>query len=574
MSRPYLKIAAQYMADIESGKIPACKWVKLAVQRQRNDLKKAKTARYSYKFDEKKAERVCKFIEKLPHTKGKWARKDPKSPASNLIKLEPWQIFNLTTVFGWVKKKTKTRRFTTVYEEVPRKNGKSIKLAGVGLYMLTADGEYGAEVYSGATTEKQAWEVYRPAKLMAERAAGFKAHYGLSIFAKSISRQEDMSRFEPIVGDPGDGSSPSCALVDEYHEHDSSNLLDTMVTGMGARDQPLAWIITTSGYNVGGPCYQMRSDMMKMLEGVYDLDDTFAIIYTIDDNVDWTTPEALRMANPNFGVSVSEEFLLSEQKKAIQSAHLQNKFKTKHLNMWVSAKTAFFNLQHLSKCEDFALSIEPFRNEQAVASVDLSSKIDICVRLLLFRRMIDDQWHYYAFPRFYLPEETADDPGNQRYWGWVNDGHIVKTPGGMIDIDVIEDDLRADAETYELLEAAYDPWNASQMAGHLLDEGLNMVEVRATVQNFSDPMKQLEALIRVGRFHYDGNPVLRWMFSNVVAKMDNKDNVYPCKEKPENKIDGVVAIIMALGRMLANEGETGNIYEERFRRGEPMIRMI
>lgn len=547
----HVQAANNYIKSVLSGKKPACKWEILACQRQKNDLEASKKPSYPYRFDKDKAEKICKFIENLPHTKGIWAARN------ELIKMELWQSFLYTTVYGWVNKVTGFRRFREAYIEVPRKNGKSILGAGTGNYMFCADGEFGAEVYSGAATEKQAWEVFRPAKLMVERDLEMKDHFGIQINAKTLNIPSDMSRFEPVIGKPGDGASPSCAIIDEFHEHDTDALYSTMKTGMGSRSQPLAWIITTAGSNLAGPCYALRGDITKILEGSYDAPDVFGIIYTIDDTDDWTTEAALIKANPNYGVSVSSEFLLSEQKKAIQSAHAQNNFKTKHLNIWCSAKSAYYNLQELAKCADPKLDELDFAGEECIIGLDLASKVDIAAKAKLFLR----DGHYYAFMRLYIPEDTANDPRNKMYLAWSHDKYLAITPGSMIDYDYIEDDIRDDAVKHTIKEVPYDPWNATQLAGHMMNENIEMVEYRMTVQNFSEPMKRLDALIKAGRFHYDGNPVLTWMFSNVTGKLDNKDNVFPCKERVENKIDGCVAIMAALGRWIVQDDNGGSSYE-------------
>lgn len=560
--------ANRYISDVLDGTIPACRYVKLACQRQVDDLKASKLAPFVYRFDETAAERICKFLEVLPHTKGVWAAR------GEMIHLEPWQQFIFTTVFGWVHKATGFRRFREAYIEVPRKNGKSIIGSGIGLYMFAADKEHGAEVYSGASSEKQAWEVFRPAKLMMERDAELREGLGVQVNAKTLNCPSDMSRFEPIIGKPGDGSSPSCAIADEFHEHATDDQVSTMITGMGARSQPLMLYITTSGANLGGPCYAKRGDVIKTLEGTYDAPDVFGIIYTLDPVDDWTTPEALRKANPNFGISVSEEFLLAEQRKAIQSAHLQNNFKTKHLNIWCSSSAAYFNMQSLEACIDPELNIEDFRGEQAMVAVDVGSKIDISGMPALFRRKIGSDWHYYAFCRAYCPEETAWDPKNKQYQGWVNSGLLTATNGNVIDYEQIEKDNLEWAGQFEILEEAFDPWNAAQFALRMANEGLPMVEVSQNVRSHSAPMKELDALIRAGRFHFDGSPLLKWMFSNVVAKVDANDNVFPRKERNENKIDLVVAIIMALGRWIVQEGDGGSVYDERCSSGGDIFRSI
>lgn len=228
----------------------------------------------------------------LPHTKGKWARE------RRLLKLEPWQLFIFCSVFGWVSKKSGLRRFREVYCEIPRKNGKSVIVAGIALHMLCGDGEFGAEVYCGATTEKQAWEVFRPARLMMLKTPELVEYAGVEIHARSLAMPEDGSRLEPIIGDPGDGSSPSCSLVDEYHEHESDALYETMLTGMGAREQPLIFTITTAGSNIAGPCYEKRKQICAMLENSVANDELFGLIYTLDEQDDWARAAGIEEGQP------------------------------------------------------------------------------------------------------------------------------------------------------------------------------------------------------------------------------------------------------------------------------------
>ncbi|MGR0187231.1 terminase large subunit domain-containing protein [Azospirillum aestuarii] len=230
-----MELAERYIDGVLSGAIPACKWVKLACQRHRDDLKADNSADWPYRFDPAKAEKVCKFIELLPHTKGKWRKRDPLNPTAHLLRLEPWQCFIVCMVFGWVRKSDGFRRFRQVYVEVPRKNGKSALVAAIGIYMLCADGEEGAEVYAGATTEKQAWEVFGPAREMLINRPDVKDRAGISVNARNISIIAKAAKFEPVIGKPGDGASPSASITDEFHEHATSEQFDTMVTGMRSR---------------------------------------------------------------------------------------------------------------------------------------------------------------------------------------------------------------------------------------------------------------------------------------------------------------------------------------------------
>ena len=321
-----------------------------ACARHLKDLEKSRAKAFPYRFDAKAASLPCRFIEKLPHVRGQWAR--PKQGEASTIRLEPWQIFIVVSIFGWVNKGTAFRRFLEVYIKVPRKNAKSTLAAAIGLYLLCLDREFGAEVYSGATTERQAMEVFRTAWAMTRATPELKKYFGVESAVKSLFIPEDGSRFQPLVGDPGDGMSPSCAIIDEYHEHPTSLLLDTMQTGMGAREQPLVLIITTAGSSVEGPCHTLEREVEKMLDGRMVNDRRFGIIYGIDKEDDWKSELALRKANPNFGISVFEAFLKEQLAGALRSPHSQNRFKTKHLNVWVNAATGWMNMARWDACAD------------------------------------------------------------------------------------------------------------------------------------------------------------------------------------------------------------------------------
>ncbi len=562
-SYPFVNEANQYARDVTKGKIPACRYVIQACQRHLDDLAKEKSAKFRFRFDKDKAERAAKFIQLLPHTKGEWAFK------RELIALEPWQLFVVCVAFGWVRKGSGLRRFREVYTEIPRKNGKSAISAGVALYCFAADNEFGAEVYSGATTEKQAWEVFRPARLMAKRTPFLLERWGIEVNASNLSIPADGARFEPLIGNPGDGQSPSCAVVDEYHEHDADDLYTTMVTGMGARKQPLMWIITTAGYNIDGPCYDKRREVIEMLAGTVPDDELFGIIYTIDEGDDWTDPKVLAKANPNMGISVYADYLLTQQVKAIKSARFANKFKTKHLNVWVSAKTAYFNLERWNACEDRSLSLDQFEGHECILAFDLARKLDMNSMARIFWRDIDGRRHYYCVsPQFWVPEDTVNNTDNrrlaERYQKWQNLGELTGTDGAEVDYREILEEAKEAQRYSNVLETPLDPTGATALAHQLADEGMSPITITQNYQNMSAPMKELEAAIQSGRFHHDGNSLMTWCIGNVIGKNlpGNDDMVRPVKESADQKIDGAVALIMAIGRAMVPDREDGrSIYE-------------
>lgn len=551
---PNVDIANKWAKLVIADKVPACKWVKLACQRHLDNLKQQKDKDFAYRFDAKLAEKKIAFIELLPHTKGEWAMKRLR------ISLEPWQKFGIACTFGWVRKKDGYRRFKESYWEVPRKNGKSAIAAGVALNMFANDGEFGSEVYAGATTEKQAWEVFKPARLMAIRSPEFIEAAGILVNAGSLELPHDGSVFEPIIGDPPDGQSPHCAVIDEYHEHATSAMYDTMQTGMGARRQPLIFTITTAGFNVEGPCYDLRQRVQDMLLGVVPDDELFGYIWTIDDGDDWTDPKVLAKANPNFNVSVYPDALQSQQRRAIQYASKQNAFKTKHLNVWVSAKSAFFNMEKWNACKDESLVFRDFLDDACMICVDLASKIDIAARINLFYRIIDGKIHYYSVsPRFYLPYDTVyngeEKQVTERYQKWLNQELLIVCDGFENDLNEIAADILQDAETMRVQEVPYDEWGGFQIARTIEDAGFDAVKIPKTTKTFSPAMKELEAAIAGGRFHHDGNPILSWMVGNVVSKKGANDTDFPHKEKSFKKIDGCVAVLMGISRIMLVAGE-------------------
>ncbi|EAV3687737.1 terminase large subunit [Salmonella enterica] len=565
---PNVNAANQYARDVVRGKIIACNFVIQACQRHIDDMTAMKDRAFPYRFNKDSAEKAAKFIQLLPHTKGEWAFK------RMLITLEPWQRFIVCSVFGWVHKKTCLRRFREVYTEIPRKNGKSAISAGVALYCFTCDREFGAEVYSGATTEKQAWEVFRPARLMCKRSPLLVEAFGVEVNASNLSRQEDGARFEPLIGNPGDGASPHLAVVDEYHEHQTDALYTTMLTGMGARRQPVMWAITTAGYNIEGPCYDKRREVIEMLNGSVPNDELFGVIYTVDEGDDWTSPDVLEKANPNIGVSVYREFLLSQQQRAINNARQAGMFKTKHLNIWTSARTAFFNLVRWQECEDKTLTLEDFEGQSCVLAFDLARKLDMNSMARVFSREIDGKTHYYSVaPRFWVPydavysvERSEDRRTAERFQKWVEMGCLTVTSGAEVDYRHILEDAKEANRLNPVTESPIDPFGATGISHELADEGLNPITIIQNYTNMSDPMKELEAAIESGRFHHDGNPIMTWCIGNVVGKHlpGNDDVVRPIKEQSENKIDGAVTLIMAIGRLQLSAGEEQESAYDRY----------
>lgn len=585
----YAAIAHEYALDVLAGQIPACKWVKAACQRQLDDLERsANDPAWPFYFDGDGAgTRVCRYISRLRHVKGKWA--------GQRIELEPWQIFGLVCVFGWRHRVTQLRRYRTVYEEVPRKNAKTTKLAGVGLYMLTADEEFGAEVYSAATKKDQARIVFDIAQQMARMDGEFRARFGIDVLTTSLTVRDTASKMLPLSaeGETLDGLNVSCALIDELHAHKTRTLHDVLDSGAGARAQPLLWKITTAGSNRAGVCYDERIYLTKILNAVlkrhegmgYKVegdsvdDDTFwGIIYTIDEGDDPLDEATWRKANPNYGVSVDPDDMRRMAAKAqVQSAAL-SEFLTKRLNVWVNADTAWMNMLTWDACADSSLKEDAFAEQSCVAALDAAFKKDLFAKVKVFRRGQD----YYAFGRYYMPKALLDRRGWEQIAAWARDGWIRVTDGEVLDIEAVREeligtdacmrrgvepyrlagDIAGDIHRFDVRETAFDPAQLTQFAVEMGEAGVTMVEVRPLTLNFSPAMKELEELVAGGRFHHNGDPVLAWAISNVVCHRDAKDNIYPKKETADEKIDPAIALIMAISRaMVTDTNVIGEGYE-------------
>lgn len=541
----------RYIKGVSSGDIIACEYVQSAVRRHVEDVKSSRAKVYPYRFSWEHAARKIKFIQLLPHVKGRWARRIVGKPTAHLIRLEPWQLFIVACVFGWVKKENGLRRFLKASIYVPRKNGKSLLAAAIGLAMFCVDDEIGAEIYSGATTEKQALEVFAPARRICLNRPQLVQHFGVEVNAQSLFKPEDGSKFEPIIGKPGDGSSPHCAIIDEYHEHATSAQYDAMEQGMGAREQPLLLVISTAGSDIAGPCYEDWQVCERILRKQQDSPRHFAIIFTIDKDDDWTSDAAMRKANPNLDVSVSRDSVELAIRDGINRASKQGTVKTKRLNVWVQARDAYFNLEKWGACHRPGIQLLDYLGAEAYLGLDLASKVDLAALEIL----LPLERGYARFGKYYLPEATVELPENQHYRTWRDDGWLTVTEGNMIDFGRIQDDILELRGMLSLQEIAYDPAQATMLVSSLQDEGLTLVEVRPLVLNFSEPMKTMDGLMREGHYQHNGDPVMAWAISNTVAKLDAKDNVYPRKDHVAKKIDPVVAHLMALARALRRMGQ-------------------
>ncbi|MBA3852922.1 MAG: hypothetical protein C0503_00825 [Gemmatimonas sp.] len=466
--------------------------------------------------------------------------------------------------------------------------------AGLGLFMLGPDGEPGAEVYSAATTREQAKIVFNTARQMAMRTPAYCDRFGVEPGIHALVSLATEASFKALSSDDQtlDGLNPHAAIVDELHAHRTRGVWDVLETATGARSQSLLLAITTAGSDRSGICFEVRSYLLQILEGALaktpevadargytlkgattDDESFFGIVYTIDEDDDWTSPEAWAKANPNLGVSVKTDDIARACQKAMRLPSAQPNFLTKRLNVWVNADSAWMDMRAWSRCGDSQLRIEQFAGTPAIVALDLSSKTDIAAAAILFRRVERekdkhgedvDRVHYYAFGRYYLPEETIEESDNSQYRGWADSEFLIETDGNTTDFARIREDLVELRSTVAVAEVGIDVYQARQLGNELQEDGLAVVEIPMTVKQLSEPMKELEAAVLGGRFHHDGNPALAWMMSNVVAHRDRKDNIFPAKPTANAKIDGAVALIMAMSRALvAPAPPARSVYETR-----------
>ena len=537
----YVAKANQYIADVLAGKIPACRaGVVNACRRQIQDLKRQKTADFPYYFDPESADRVCTFAELLKNIKG--------PSAGEHLQLEPWQCFFITTVFGWKKTENGRRRFNFVYLEVPRGNGKSTLSSAIALYMLCADGELSADVYSFATTRDQARIVFDDAKAMAQQSKQELADaFGLKILNNSLLIPEKNCKFLPKASEDStnEGLNSHFACMDELHAHKTRKLFDVVTKSLGKRAQSLFWTITTAGGSIDCICYEQHQIILKILDGTVRDDHKFGLIYSVDPADDWKTDAALQKSNPNWN-HLDHDVITSERAAALVSPAAENDYKTKRLNVWVQAAAAWISLKQWQKCIQHDVRLEDFSGSECVYGLDLATKLDVTAAVRVFWRPdADNVLHYYVFPEFWLPEDTVQASRNASYPGWANSGLFHLSPGSVTDYNDIGRYLMTDTRDYQCLGVGYDPWNCTQLAQTLSAEGIEMYEVVQGPKTLSEPMKFVEQLSMQNRIHFDGNPVFLWMLTNVTVKPDRNDNIYPRKERNENKIDGVFAMLSA-----------------------------
>lgn len=529
------------------------------------------------KFELEGEQRILNFYSQyLRHSKGEWA--------GQLFTLDLWQQFIVGSMFGW-KRRDGFRRFRSAYAEVPRKNGKSTLCSGISLYALTADGEPGAEVYSAATKKTQAAIVFNEARNMVLASEELRAR--VRTFKWNMNVPATLSKFEPLGSDSDslDGLNIHCNINDELHAWRDHGLMEVIDTAMGSRRQPIQFNITTAGQRTHGICWELRELAIQILRreiAIEDGDSIFAYIATIDKGDNWDDPDTWRKANPGFGKSVKINDLQDLAAKARHLPRALAAFKRLRLNIWTSEIDAWL------PAEKWVLGGGPINEAElegrsCFVGVDLSSNTDVTAAAFVFPprafdpdevekviSMFDpnengeladfdpdelpnlNDWH--VLWRYYLPAENLAEKAEADqadYVTWAAQGHLCATPGNVVDYDYIVWDIEQMNRRFRVREVAVDRWGATHMMTMLGKRGFEVVPFGQGFASMSSPSKYLEGLVYSGKLKHGDHPVSAWMAGNVVPKEDDARNIKPIKGKSRGRIDGIVAMIMGIGRAIA-----------------------
>lgn len=534
----------RYAQSVVDEKIVAGKWVRLACERHLRDLQTASLR--GLRWEPETAERAINFFRFLRHSKGEWA--------GARFELEHWQQFIVGSIFGW-KRADGTRRFRTAYNEIARKNGKSTLAAGVGLYLLMADKEPGAEVYAAATKRDQARIVWGEAARMVKASPVLKKRIQIFQSRSNMHIEETGSKFEALGADSDslDGLNIHGAIIDELHAHKTRDLWDVLETAKGSRRQPVTFVITTAGSDRQSICYEQHEYAEQILQRTIDDDSYFAYIAAVDDEDDPLHDESCwPKANPNLGVSVKIDELREQVKKALAIPAQQNAILRLRFNRWTQQVTRWIDLDLWDENAGL-VSEEKLVGRTCYGGLDLSSVSDLTAWVMVFPHD-DDPEEIDVLCRFWCPEARLHDSQNRyrsQYQAWVRQGFLKTTPGDAIDYSFVKKQILEDAGKFQLIGLNVDRlFQAHQLATELSNEGLTVVGMGQGFLSMAAPMKEFERRLLARKIHHGGNPVLRWMAGNVAVKQDPAGNLKPDKASSQGKIDGIVALVMALDRAM------------------------
>ena len=507
--------------------------------------------------DKAKADRAVAFIENLKHTKGKWAGKR--------FWLLPWQEQIVRDLFGIVKTDG-NRQFLSAYVEIGKKNGKSELAAAIALYLLYADNEMSAEVYGAAADRQQASIVFDVANQMVKMSPALTKRSKIMGATKRIVNYSNAGFYQVLSAEVGTkhGLNVSGLVFDELHAQPNRKLYDVLTKGSGdAREQPLFFIITTAGTDRNSICYEMHTKALDILSG-RKIDNTFyPVVYGLDINDDWHDEKNWYKANPSLGYTIKIDRVREAYKEALTNPAEENVFRQLRLNTWVNSTVCWIP-EHIYDKGNIPFDENMLLGRVCYGGLDLSSTSDITAFVLVFPPRYDNE-PYYIIPYFWLPEETLDlrvRRDHVPYDVWKKNGYINVTEGNVIHYSFIEKFIENLGKKFNIKEIGVDRWNATQMIQNLEDIGFTMVPIGQGYKDMSPPTKEFYKLMLEGKLVHGGNPVLRWMAGNVVVEMDAAENIKPTKAKSTEKIDGIVAAVMALDRTIRNKEET-SVYDNR-----------
>jgi phage terminase large subunit-like protein len=511
-----------------------------------------KTAPAGFWFDHKTADKAVGFFETyLSHIEGE--------KAGQPLILEPWQAAQVGCAFGW-KRPDGSRRYREVFDYEPRKNGKTTKCGGLVNLVAFCDGEAGAQIYSAAADREQATLIYRQAKGMILNNPQLQD--GVRVYATYKSIEYPGGTVYKALSADADtkhGFNSHFIIVDELHAHPNRDLLDVLMTSTGSRRQPMMWMITTADFDRDSICNEKLDYAQKVRDGIIEDPSFLPCIYEASTEDDWTSPAVWRRVNPNLGVSISEEYLARECGRAKESPAYENTFKRLHLNISTQNDVRWLQLEKWDACNGALL---PLEGRECWGGLDLSTTTDIAAFVLVFPH---EDGSYDVLPRFWVPQDNAERRERRDrvpYKLWIAQQHIKATPGNVIDYDVIRADINVLREQFNIKEIPVDRWNATQITTQLEGDGVTMVPFGQGFASMTAPTKELEKLVIDGQVRHAGNPVLRWMASNVSVEQDAAGNLKPSKKKSTEKIDGIVALIMGLGRAMVRPNSK-SVYEDR-----------
>jgi phage terminase large subunit-like protein len=511
-------------------------WIRLAARRFIKDLKRAQAKKPPFYFSPERANHACAFIEQLPHVEGKW-----ETPT---IRLEPFQVFFLVQLFGF-RNLQGGRRFTTALFAIARKNAKSTLAAAILLYVFCCEPEQGPQILSAATTGDQARIVWGVAKRMVEKTPDLREAFTLEAFANAIARYEVGGTFKPINARSStqDGLNPSALCFDELHAHKDHGLLNVLRSAAGARDNPLFLYTTTEGYETPGPWPEERAFAQQVLKGVIKADHYLAILYAVDDDDDdfdeskWVKANPLIEANLVLAAAIAKEALEAKQKPGALA-----EFRIKRLNRRSASADGWINLTKWRRCAG-EVPLDELVGAPCWGAFDLASTTDMTAWWLLWLK--DDL--LYVWGRYWVPEEAVKmrtERGSVPYQAWIDGGWIKQTPGDVTDYSIIEADILEDCQRFAPRAVAYDPWNATQLAISLSNEGVPLQQFIQGPKSYNPGMTAFERAYTARRLRHGGNPVLTWNAANLVARRDVNNNMAPDRKRSAEKIDGIVCVLM------------------------------